>query len=155
MTGPWSRRVRRRDGRIRGRREDNPGPAVASIPKRQLDSMTSAGRARLGPVVGRANPKVLLAVDPVEGALPLERLYYLQRGESVARWLVAESSPPDPALLLASSFVWYLDDGDALIARLDAAATLASSVRVFRVDIPASVSAAEVATRLTRHLEAT
>ena len=131
----------------------HPGAGVISINPSELRGMSRAGRARLGPVVARPEAKIQVVVDPISRPLPLERIYFLRREGNGRPWSISESASPDPTLLLASSFLWYLRDSRHLLARLDAAASLAKAVRVFLVDIPASVPAAEVAARIGRHAE--
>jgi hypothetical protein len=128
----------------------HPGAAVVAVHRHELAAMTQAGRSRLGVMLGRAD-KLLLGVEPVDAPLPLERLYFLSRSGVRRDLRVSESAPPDPALLLSSSFLWYLSDMRHSLARLEAAAALAGAVRIFRVDIPAGVPATEVAERLADH----
>jgi hypothetical protein len=129
----------------------HPGAGVISVHRRELKAMTPAARSRLGPVVGTPADKIQVAVTPVSRSLPLERIYFLRRGPTGRRWRVVESAPPDPALLLGSSFIWYLRHPTYALARLEAADHLARSARIFLVDIPASVPAAEAATRIAHH----
>lgn len=129
----------------------HPGAGVISVHRRELKSMTAAARARLGPVVGTPADKIQVGVTPVGRSLPLERIYFLRRGATGRRWRVVESAPPDPSLLLGSSFIWYLRHPTYALARLEAADHLARSVRVFLVDIPPSIPAAEAARRIAHH----
>jgi hypothetical protein len=61
--------------------------------------------------------------------------------------------PPDPRLLLASSFISYLRTPAFLLGHLDACAQIAQVARMFRVRVPAEVGAGDVADAVERHAE--
>ncbi len=128
----------------------HPGAGVISVHRSELRAMTKAARARLGSVVATPVDKILVEARPVSRSVPLERIYFLRRG-TTGRWRVTESAPPDPALLLGSSFIWYLRHPTYALARLEAADHLARSARIFLVDIPPSVPAVEAAARIAHH----
>jgi hypothetical protein len=128
----------------------HPGAAIVAIHRHELAGMSLAGRRRLGPVIGRSD-KLLVRLEPVDRPLPLERLYFLRRSAGCDAVAIAESRPPDPRLLLATGFLWYLRDPHYELARLEAAAALARATRIFTVDVPAAVTAAELAERVADH----
>lgn len=128
------------------------GAGVASIDPRELRAMSREGRNRLGVVVGRSSFKILVAVDPVPYALPLEGLFFLERDRSATRVEIEEQGSPDPALLLSSAFIPYLDDRQRLLRHLDACARLAATARVFRVRVPGSRPAPAVASEVEHHI---
>jgi hypothetical protein len=129
----------------------HPGASVVSVRRNELQAMQRNGHAELGEVVGRSDVKLQIAIETVDRPLHLERIYFLRRDGRASRFSVDESAPPDPTLLLSSSFIWYLRDSSQLLARLEACAVLARTTRVFQVDIPPAFTAAAVAEQIERH----
>jgi hypothetical protein len=128
----------------------HPGPGMASIQAAELRAMSPQGRRRLGRVIARAG-KVYLSLRPVERALPLAAVYYLERG-AVDSFCITESQPPDPRLPLSSSFNWYVSTPERLLNHLDTCARIAESARLFTVRVPSMVPASEVARQVEDHL---
>ncbi|MEX0815873.1 MAG: hypothetical protein WD027_00370 [Gaiellales bacterium] len=128
------------------------GAGVTSIDRSELRAMTREGRERLGEILGRSDFKVQVAVEPVPQALPLERVFFLERDASAERVEIEEHRSPDPALLLSSTFIWYLRSPQRLLRHLDACARLARTARVFHVRIPASSPARAVASEIEHHI---
>jgi hypothetical protein len=131
----------------------HPGPATASVHRSELRSLGVSGARRVGAVIGRSD-KLQLAVEPVEGPVPLDALYFVAREPDTARFTIEEARPPDPRLLLASSFISYLRTPAFLLGHLDACARIAQAARMFRVNVPAELNAGDVADALERHSEA-
>jgi hypothetical protein len=130
----------------------HPGAGAASIDQSELDSLAPTRRARLGPEIGRSD-KVHVAPSIERQPLPLAAVYYLERG-SRDELRIAETSPPDPRLLLASGFLWYLRTPDYLAKHLETCALVAESVRMFRLSIPAGVLASGAAEAVEAHARA-
>lgn len=128
----------------------HPGAGMAGIHAAELRAMTPQGRGRLGSVLGRAG-KVYVSLQPVERALPLAAVYYLERTGRIDRFAIAENRPPDPQLLLSSSFIWYLRSPEHLLNHLDVCARVAGSVRAFTVRVPTGVPASDAAELLEDH----
>jgi hypothetical protein len=76
-------------------------------------------------------------VDPVAEPVRLARLVFLERGGSPDRPELTRLSPPDPRLLLASTFAFHLTTRERLEAQLDTCAAIASRVACFRLSVPA------------------
>jgi hypothetical protein len=128
----------------------HPGPRLAGIHASELRALASDERRRLGDVVGRSG-KVYLSIPTIEHTLPLAALYFLERSKEPRALRIVDSSPPDPRLLLSSSFIWYLTAPAFLVEHLDVCVRMAQAVRMSRVLIPASVGAAAVASALGEH----
>jgi hypothetical protein len=128
----------------------HPGPRLTGIDASELRPLESDGRGRLGHVVGRSG-KVYLSVPTIEHTTPLAAVYFLERSEEPPELRIVDSSPPDPRLLLSSSFIWYLTEAAFLVEHLDVCSRLAQAVRMSRVLIPASVSAPAVASAVEEH----
>jgi hypothetical protein len=137
---------------VNGETVAHPGPATASVYRSELRSLGAAGARRVGVVIGQSD-KVQLAVQPIEGALPLEAIYFIDRRRDTIPFAIDEVRPPDPRLLLASSFISYLRTPEFLVGHLDACAQIAQSTQTFRVSVPAEFSAGDVADALERHAE--
>jgi hypothetical protein len=128
----------------------HPGPAVASVHRSELRAL--GGADEVGVVIGRSD-KLQLEVEPVAGPRPLEAVYFLERLQG-GHFVIDESVPPDPRLLLASTFISYLQTPAFLLGHLDACARIAGTTRAFHVKVPPDVPAGEVAAAVERHAEA-
>lgn len=128
----------------------HPGPWLAGVHATELKAIEREGRGCPGEVLGRSG-KLYLSIPTLDHPLPLAALYFLERRGDVDRLQILESRPPDPQLLLSSSFIWYLKSPDFLARHLDVCSRVAQSVSVSRVLIPASVGAGAVAAAIERH----
>jgi hypothetical protein len=125
---------------------------MASVAPEELAAMGKQGRERLGNVIGREQGKTHVSPPVLAHPLPLAAIYYLVRHEDIKRLEIAERPDPEPALLLASTFLAYLRTTEHLIAHLETCSQIAESVRIFEVRMPAEVPAREVAESLERQL---
>ncbi len=130
----------------------HPGPARAGVAAHELRSMTPDGRNRLGRRVGAAD-KSYFAPPPALSALPLALLYRVTRSPRLARLELREQVPPEPRTVLASSFLSYLDTKERLLNQLAICDRVASSVRLYDLELPASVSAQAAAAFVLEHRE--
>lgn len=126
----------------------HPGAAVASIRRADEEHMPEAERKRLGHVIERGD-KVHYSVRREEASLPLELMYFVARGG--ARTAFEEISPPDPRLLLASTFVFEVRTPERMVNQLDLCARLARRARMFRLVIPESLPASAAAEPIEAH----
>lgn len=129
----------------------HPGPRSLSVHPAELARMSSSGRRRLGPRVGRAEKVVFAAKVAVE-AVPLSRLYVLER-PSRGR-LRIEALAGDPVRLLANSFNTYVRSPERIVNQLAVLHRLVQSVPTFSVRIPSGEDAAGVARAVIAHVEA-
>jgi hypothetical protein len=125
-----------------------PGAGVASIRHGDYERIGRADRGRLGRVLDRRD-RAYVSVEREERSLPLTALYYLARGGT--KIAVRRISPPDPRLLLASTFVFEVRTAERMARQLDVCARLASSASTFEVRIPSSTPAADAAAAIRTH----
>lgn len=131
----------------------HPGGGMASVHDAELRSMPSELRGRVGAIVGRSD-KVQLAIELVDRALPLAAIYFLERDGGAHPLEVEAIVPPEPRLLLSSSFISYLETPAHLLHHLDVCARIAQTVPMFHIRIPASVPAHAVAAAIENHVGA-
>jgi hypothetical protein len=129
----------------------HPGAAVASIHRGELRALGADAARAVGTVVGRSD-KLVVAIDPVETPQMLGAVYFLERTEG-GRFAIERAEPPDPRLLLSSTFISYLRTPEFLVSHLDAAASIASATPLLRVKIPKGWDARDVAVAIERNLE--
>ena len=129
----------------------HPGPATASVHGFEWRSL-GARADRVGIVIGRSD-KLQLAVEPVQAAQRLDAIYFVERGPALTQFTIEDERPPDPAALLASSFISYLRTPAFLMGHLDACVRIARAVSTFRVRVPPQLGAAEVAAGIEQHRE--
>jgi hypothetical protein len=136
----------------RGATMAHPGPALASVHRSELQSLGPAGARRLGDVIGRSD-KLVIEMEPAEGPRPLAAIYFLERFRA-ADFAIEEAVAPEPRLLLASTYISYLQTPKFLLGHLDACARIAEAARVFHVRVPPELGAGDVAAAIERHVEA-
>jgi hypothetical protein len=109
------------------------GGAVARIDAAAIRRMSPAQRAALGTVEARgAKWHVRPPAGPARATLGA--LYVLARGADDAGVAIRPVRPVDPAVLLGSAFLPYLDAGDRLSRQLDIVAAIAAAVPLHAVD---------------------
>jgi hypothetical protein len=117
----------------------HPGGAFVRVDEAELERMPS-----LGDPLNRAD-KVDVALQSVSEPIPLGRLVFLERSADAGRISLEPLSPPDPRLLLASTFAFHLTTRERLVAQLDTCAAIARGVPCFRLVVPAAETAAAAA----------
>ncbi len=130
----------------------HPGAAVSNFPRAEREQMEADGPQRLGETIAdEEGYRSLLAVEREAAALPLGAMYFLRRGRDVAEATFERLESPDPAMLLASTYVLSVRTPERLINQLGVCAAIASEVPVFDLLIPNSVPARESAQELMGH----
>lgn len=130
----------------------HPGPALASLRHAEEKQMSDHDRARLGQLLDRTD-KAHFRVDREQRALPLGALYYVAReGDRIA---FSQLEPPDPLLLLASTFVFEVRTPERMRNQLDVCSRLALVTPVFKAAIPPGASSSACAETIAAHIEAT
>lgn len=127
----------------------HPGPWFAQLDPAEHDRVPAERRHRLGGVISRGD-KLRLTPVTTPRPVPLARMYYLCRDPDARELLVERLAPPDPRLLLASTFVAHLPAERRLVAQLDTCAQLALRVPCMRIRVPPWVDAAATAQELWR-----
>ena len=112
--------------------------------------MTSSDRGRFGRRIGTAD-KAYLEPAQAAVALPLASLYCISRGTRFAKLGVHEQIPPQPRAVLASSFLRYLRTKERLLNQFAVCERITSSVRLFDLEIPDSISAQAAAMFVLEH----
>ena len=120
-----------------------PGPSLLALDQAELERAGAIGRERF------RSDKVHVEMESAPQAVPLGRLVFLERDCSEEKAVVERLSPPDPRLLLASTFVAHVDSRRRLEAQLEACAQLAARVPCFRLAAPRGETAASAAAALS------
>lgn len=139
--------LERRGERIVG----HPGAAVTSVRHAEAKALGPAALERLGTVVGRDEHELRVAVRREQRPLPLGAIYFIVRSDQPAEAAVEEVSPPDPRLLLGSTFNGFVRMADRLVNQLDLYAHTARTVPVFRALIAPGVDARTLAGSIEAH----
>jgi hypothetical protein len=127
----------------------HPGPWLAHLDPAEHDRVPAERRHRLGGVIGQGD-KLRLAPETNPGPVPLARIFYLRRDPDARELLIEDLDPPDPRLLLASTYVAHLPAERRLVAQLDVCAQLALRVPCLCIRVPPCVDAADTARELWR-----
>lgn len=129
-----------------------PGAAVTSVRHGEASMLGPADVARLGRTIGTDDDALRIKVARASGPLPLAAIYVLEVGAGSDETSFHPIEPPDPRLLLATTFITYLRTPRRLLAQLDLASRMADSVSLFKVRSPRSVGAAALAEEIERHM---
>jgi HPr kinase/phosphorylase len=98
-------------------------------------------------------PKRYVTVDLPLAPVPLGAVYFLERTQDVELPEISPVDPPDPILLLGSTFVSHVPTAARLITQLDICSRIARTVPLFRVRAPVDGGPANLAERVAQHLE--
>lgn len=128
----------------------HPGIGLANAPCTERESLESAGVDIRWPAA--TAPKHHVPVATPRGPVPLRAIYFLKRTQAVEEPEIVAIDPPDPCLLLGSTFVAHVPTAARLITQLDICSRIARTVPLFRVRAPAEGRAAELAARIARHI---
>jgi hypothetical protein len=131
------------------------GSGIVRLDGRSVAAMEADERAALGAVEARG-AKWHVRPRPAPPSAPLAALYALAAGEDGGAPLtIRPVRPADPALLLGSAFLPYLDAGDRLRRQLDVAAAIARAVPVFAIRGARAAGPAATADAVLEHVRAT
>ncbi|MDQ3586760.1 MAG: hypothetical protein M3375_00170 [Actinomycetota bacterium] len=129
----------------------HPGAAVTSVRHAEARAIGPTGLKRLGTILGRDEHELRVAVEREQRALPLGAIYFIGRRDQPGETLVEEVAPPDPRLLLGSTFNGFVRTSDRLVNQLDLYAHTARTVPVFRAIISPGVDAQTLAGSIEAH----
>jgi hypothetical protein len=122
------------------------------VRRAEAQALGAARLEELGRRVGDDGEAVRILLNSETRALPLGALYLLKRGE--AERLAIERIPqPDPRLLLASTFNFFVRTPARMTGQLDACSRVATQVPMFWAHVPADLSAAELAEAVAAHAD--
>ncbi|MDQ3720247.1 MAG: hypothetical protein M3350_05630 [Actinomycetota bacterium] len=129
----------------------HPGAGITSVRHAEASAIGQTALERLGTVVGRDEHELRVAVEREQRELPLGAIYFIVRSDQPGEPVVEEISPPDPRLLLGSTFNGFVRATDRLVNQLDLYAHTARTVPVFRAIISPGVSAQTLAGSVEAH----
>lgn len=129
----------------------HPGPGVVSVRHAEAGRISDADRRELGTVLGDDGEALRILVPRGGGPVPLGTLYFLER-QDVARTSIERLWPPDPRLLLGSTFNYLVATPERLTNQLDICTMLARTTPLFRVNIAPSTTATDLAMMVETHL---
>jgi hypothetical protein len=126
----------------------HPGAAIASVREAERKAIAADVWGTLGTVLGDSG-KTYLEVPRVSGPRPLGAIYFLRTGDAPA---IEALGPPDPRLLLASTFVLGVQTPERLRNQLDICARIARDVPAFGLCVTAGLDSAGLAAAVSEHL---
>jgi hypothetical protein len=129
----------------------HPGPGIVSVRHGEAELLADDDRRRLGTVLGYDDEAVRIEMDRGERPLRLEALYFLVRGGS-ERPAIDGVWPPDPRMLLGSTFNFVVATRERLTNQLEICTRLARETPLFKVQVPAGTISAEVAAMVEAHM---
>lgn len=132
-----------------------PGFGVLNLRRSEHARLSSDECVRLGVPLGQTGEQKLhFAVTPGPEPLPLLALFLLAPGGAQRQSTLRPLSAPDPMRLLASTFVHESRSAAHLARLLDVCARVAETVPIIEVARGTAEDAAQLATRLTNHVQA-
>jgi hypothetical protein len=135
------------------RLEVHPGPGIVSLRHAEARRLGDSDLRRLGTVVGDDDEALRVRVPRATRAVPLAALYFLERGDA-ERTTFEPLWPPDPRLLLGSTFNHMVVTPERLTNQLEVCTRLAHETPLFRVRAAPDTGAAGLAAALETHLRA-
>jgi hypothetical protein len=129
------------------------GTRLMNIDAREYRSIDAEGRARLGEIAGGSQTLFVRAPE-LSPPAPLDAVFFLDRWSAPRDLAITVLEPPDPRLLLGSTFITYVRSAARLRRQLDLTAALAEGVRICRIDVPSSAAAIDVARAVEDYVKA-
>ena len=126
----------------------HPALGLLSLKPEAARSLDRRGLSQLGHRVGADGVSVRLSVTRHEAPTRLGSIYFLRPAFEARSVRLSRMSPPDPRVLLGSTFNVALRTPERLVAQLEACAAIARSVRLVRVEVPPRIDFSVVAGRL-------
>lgn len=111
------------------------------------------GLAHIGPAATGPSKQYVPVALP-RAAVPLGAVYFLERTDAIRTPEISPIDPPDPIVLLSSTFVSHVPTAARLITQLDICSRIARTVPLFRVLAPVDGEPANLAERVARHIGA-
>lgn len=142
--------LERRDGVLLA----HPGPGRLSIAHAELRTVAPERRNRLGRRVTRGG-KLVLEPPAVSQPLPLGAIFMLARVPGAGPLRIEPLVEGGAKSILGSGFLPYLRLPERLLTHLETCAELSRTVPAFRIAIPESASARQVAAAVHDHAGAT
>jgi hypothetical protein len=130
------------------------GVPMANVAADQLALLAPSERNRIGVPIGTSDKVHVEVLNMSTGPMPLRAIYFLARSAEVERLAIEPARPPDPRELLGATFMPHIVTRARLMTQLATCAQIAEVVPVFRLSVPARLTAAELACEVERHVEA-
>jgi hypothetical protein len=129
----------------------HPGPRFSGLHRHEFEALTPSQRSRLGRSLGESDK---LHFEPAGASerLPLGGLVVLERAPADADAAIRPAETRF-AELLATAYLWYLDEPEQLLRQFDVAAALTHTVPLVRVSIREGEGSASVAGRIAAWIE--
>jgi hypothetical protein len=131
----------------------HPGARMSNVAPEQLESLAD-GAEQLGRVVGSSEKVHIELTNLPEAPLPLRALYYVQRGADVDDVAFEMVHPPDPRILLSSTFLPHIVTPERLTTQLHTCARVAEETTTYRVLAPWTARAPAIAAAVRGHAAA-
>lgn len=132
----------------------HPGTPMIGLRHEERALWSTADLQVLGVPVAERDAETLIAARHFSNRpCRLRVVYLLDRWSDGVGDDIIFDEALDPRYLLASTFNDALRTRERLVRMLDACSALSRSARVFRVNVPASMTAADVAAAVSEHLE--
>jgi hypothetical protein len=129
----------------------HPAARFANVAEEQIETIEPDRRERFGQVIGRSE-KLHILVEPMADApAPLGALYFLERRPEVRQLDFERLWPPDPRLLLASTFLARITNPARMATQLEVCSLIAGGVATYRIVVPPHLGAAELAPLVAAH----
>lgn len=128
----------------------HPGTPMIGLRHEERALWSEEGLEKLGTRVVESETELLVAAaNSAGGPCPLRTVYLLNRSSLEER--VSFEDVDDPRYLLASTYNNVVQTPERLVRMLDVYSELSRSARVFRVNVPSSATAADVALAVYDH----
>jgi len=125
---------------------------LINIDAKELATIAPELRPRLGTHHGHVDKQIMCSSVP-ERALPVSRVYFLERGPQVERFAVQRMLTPDFGPFLGARFFRYVRRPEVWTDYLEVCAGLAASAELYTVKVPPGFAAARVADKIEAQLE--
>ena len=129
----------------------HPGVCFANVASEQLEAMGPGRGERFGRAVGRSDKQHLLVERFATAAAPLRRVYFLDRTEEAPELHFERLRSPGPRRLFATAFLSHVTTPARMKAQLEVHSLIAASVPAFRLLVPASLGARDLAPLVAAH----
>lgn len=134
-----------------GRLTAHSGAGIASIRPAERDGIPDAAWRELGEVLGHSG-KTYVTLAREAAAVPLAAVYFLRATGGAP---IERLDPPDPRLLLASTFVLGVRTSERLRNQLDVCSRLAHDIPLFWLEIETGTGSRRLAERVEAHVRET
>jgi hypothetical protein len=130
----------------------HPGPGLANLRHDEAARLREPHRTTPYAVIGEDEQGLRIALQRVEHALPLSRIYFIERG--AANDALTLEATQDARLVLGATFNLLVRTRERMARQLDLSSRVAATAELFRMRIPPTIGAGEVANAIEAHARA-